>query len=214
MEESTSKEKVLKHVREAIITRPEQPYPKIDIEKSVFAEMEETPDINFAQEITKAGGHFIYCESEEEIINDLKILMNERQWDQIFALEPSIVSLLTKGQLNCTYDHLQLTDAKVAMTGCEYLISRLGSVMVSTAQMAGRQIFVHPEVHIILARSSQLVPDLKDAIFKLRKKYEPKMPSMVSLITGPSRTADIEKTLVIGAHGPKELLVFLLEDRP
>lgn len=38
------------------------------------------------------------------------------------------------------------------------------------------------------------------------------MPSMVTLITGPSRTADIEKTLVMGAHGPKELYVFLLED--
>ena len=79
--------------------------------------------------------------------------------------------------------------------------------------MAGRQIFVHPEIHLVLAYSSQLVGDLKDALLKLKKKYDPKMPSMVTLITGPSRTADIEKTLVMGAHGPKELYVFLLEDR-
>jgi L-lactate dehydrogenase complex protein LldG len=214
MEESTSKEKVLKHVREALITKPEQPFPKIDLEKPVFSEMEESLDINFAQELTKTGGLFIYCESEEEVVNDLKILMQERHWQQIFALEPSIVNLLTKAQINCAYDHVQLTDAQVAMTRCEYLVARLGSVVVSTAQMAGRQIFVYPEIHIVLAYSSQLVGDLKDALLKLKKKYDPKMPSMVTLITGPSRTADIEKTLVMGAHGPKELYVFLLEDRP
>jgi L-lactate dehydrogenase complex protein LldG len=213
MEESTSKEKVLKHVREALISKPEQPFPKIDLEKPVFSEMEESLDINFAQELTRAGGLFIYCESEGEVISDLKILMNERNWDQVFALEPSIVQLLTKGQINCAYDHIQLTDSKVAMTRCEFLVARLGSIMVSTGQMAGRQIFVHPEIHIVLAYSSQLVGDMKDALLKLKKKYDPKMPSMVTLITGPSRTADIEKTLVMGAHGPKELYVFLLEDR-
>jgi L-lactate dehydrogenase complex protein LldG len=39
-------------------------------------------------------------------------------------------------------------------------------------------------------------------------------PSMVSLTTGPSRTADIEKTLVLGAHGPKEIILFFIDDNP
>jgi L-lactate dehydrogenase complex protein LldG len=86
--------------------------------------------------------------------------------------------------------------------------------MVSSGQMAGRQIFVYPDVHIVLANASQLVPDIKDALIRIRKKYDNRMPSMITMITGPSRTADIEKTLVMGAHGPKELFVFLLEDRP
>jgi L-lactate dehydrogenase complex protein LldG len=47
----------------------------------------------------------------------------------------------------------------------------------------------------------------------IRKKYEDGFPSLISFITGPSRTADIEKTLVMGAHGPKELYVFLIEDK-
>lgn len=213
MEESTSKEKVLKYVREALISKTDQPFPKIDYEKPVFAEMEESLDINFAQELTNAGGLFIYCESEEEVIDGLKFLMKDRNWDSIFALEPTIISLLHKGQINCIFDHSQLTRAIVGMTRCESLVARLGSIMVSTGQMTGRQIFIYPEIHIVLAYASQLVGDLKDAIVKLRKKYEQRMPSMVTLITGPSRTADIEKTLVMGAHGPKELYVFLLEDR-
>ncbi len=213
MEESTSKEKILKYVREALISKTDQPFPKIDYEKPVFNEMEETPDINFAQELTKAGGLFIYCESEEEVINGIKFLVKDRKWESIFALEPHIIRLLNKGEINCISAHDQLTQAHVGMTGCEALVARLGSVMVSTGQMAGRQIFIYPEIHIVLAYSSQLASDIKDALVILRKKYEPRMPSMVTLITGPSRTADIEKTLVMGAHGPKELYVFLLEDR-
>jgi len=213
MEESTSKEKVLKFVREALISKPDQPFPKIDLEKPVFSEMAESPDINFAQELTGAGGLFIYCEKEAEVIEGIKFLMKDRGWENIFALEPAIIDLLNRGQINCTFEHDQLTGAHVGMTGCESLVARLGSIMVSTGQMAGRQIFIYPEIHIVLAYSSQLVSDLKDAIARLRKKYEPRMPSMVTLITGPSRTADIEKTLVMGAHGPKELYVFLLEDR-
>jgi L-lactate dehydrogenase complex protein LldG len=213
MEESTSKEKVLKYVREALISRTDQPFPQVEYEKPVFREMEEPLDINFAQELTAVGGLFVYCENEEEVINGIRFLMNDRKWDSIFALEPAIINLLHQAGIKCTYDHIQLKDARVGMTGCEALVARLGSVMVSTGQMAGRQIFVFPEVHVVLARTSQLVPDLKDALVKLRKKYEPKMPSMVTLITGPSRTADIEKTLVVGVHGPKELYVFLLEDQ-
>jgi L-lactate dehydrogenase complex protein LldG len=67
-------------------------------------------------------------------------------------------------------------------------------------------------VHIVVASVGQLLPDIKDALAYMRKKYGQRLPSMMSLITGPSRTADIEKTLVMGAHGPKELILFLIDD--
>lgn len=212
MEESTSKEKVLKYVREALISKTDQPFPKIDYDKSVFSEMEAL-DINFAQELTAASGMFIYCENEAELVNGLKFLVHDRKWESIFAVEPEIIDLLDKVHLNFSSEHDKLVQSHVGITGCEALVARLGSVMVSTGQMAGRQIFIYPEIHIVFARASQLVSDLKDALLKIRKKYDQRMPSMVTLITGPSRTADIEKTLVMGAHGPKELYVFLLEDR-
>ncbi|MCK5078809.1 MAG: LUD domain-containing protein, partial [Bacteroidales bacterium] len=52
-----------------------------------------------------------------------------------------------------------------------------------------------------------------DALKGMKEKYGQDLPSMISLITGPSRTADIEKTLVMGAHGPRELYVFLVDDQ-
>jgi L-lactate dehydrogenase complex protein LldG len=213
MEESTSKEKVLKYVREALISRTDPPFPKTDFETPVFKDIEESPDINFAQELTNTGGLFIYCESEAEVMEGLRFLAADRKWESIFALEPAVIELLYKAEVNCVFDHEKLPEARVCMTGCEFLIARLGSIMVSTGQGGGRQIFVSPEIHLVIAKASQLVPDIRDALASLKKKYEQRMPSMVTLITGPSRTADIEKTLVIGVHGPKELYVFLLEDR-
>jgi L-lactate dehydrogenase complex protein LldG len=57
-----------------------------------------------------------------------------------------------------------------------------------------------------------LVNDLKQALAGIKQKYADNIPSMISVITGPSRTADIEKTLIMGAHGPKEIYVFLIDD--
>jgi L-lactate dehydrogenase complex protein LldG len=84
--------------------------------------------------------------------------------------------------------------------------------MISSGQMSGRRLNVYPEIHVVIAYSSQLVPDLKQALAGIRQRYAERIPSLISVITGPSRTADIEKTLVMGAHGPRELFVFLVED--
>ena len=70
---------------------------------------------------------------------------------------------------------------------------------------------MYPEIHFVIAYVNQLVNDLKDAFAAVQTKYSGKIPSMLSVITGPSRTADIEKTLVMGAHGPRELFVILVE---
>ena len=141
MEESTSKEKVLKYVREALISKTDQPFPKIDMEKPVFREMEESLDINFAQELTEAGGHFIYCESEGEFLEGLRFLIQDRKWGQVFAMEPRIAEILKNGQLNFSYFPDDLLNAQVGVTGCEALVARLGSIMVSSGQLAGRQDF-------------------------------------------------------------------------
>jgi len=101
---------------------------------------------------------------------------------------------------------------KAAVTFCEFLIARHGSIMVSSRSGPGRRINIFPEIHIVLAHTNQMVDDIKQAFKALKEKYQQQMPSMVSLITGPSRTADIEKTLIMGAHGPKELYLFLLDD--
>ena len=212
MEESTSREKILKRVRNALISKLDNPYPNVEFESPVYTQLDDTLDVAFAQEFTKVAGKFIYCSNEIEFIENLKILISENNWDNIFCLDEKIQSLLSNGGIAFKSSEKDFLDINVGITGCEYLIARLGSVMVSSGQKSGRRLNVYPETHIVMAYTSQLVPDLKDALKKIKKKYKNKLPSMISVITGPSRTADIEKTLVMGAQGPENMYVFLIQD--
>ena len=213
MEESTSREKVLKKIRDAIISKTDPPYPKADPDKPLYNEMSEPADITFAQELTTAGGNFIYCSHELEFLQKLKMLITEEGLGEIYANEPVLIEFLEAGKIPYVTGEEAFKTVKSGLTTCEFLVARTGSIMVSSALGSGRRLMIFPEIHMVVAFTSQLAPELKDALGWIKKKYEDGMPSLVSLITGPSRTADIEKTLVMGAHGPKGLYVFLIEDR-
>ena len=212
MEESTSREKVLKKIRDALIEKTETPYPVIDQESSVYKEIPEQLDVTFAQELVNVAGKFVYCENNDDFLSTLQSFIVEKEWPVLFCFDPFLQDFLKKGGIPFNSNLSNITEAKIGITRCEYLVARLGSVMVSSKSSPGRKISVFPEIHLVVGYTSQLVPDLKQAIQNMKKKYQDNYPSLISLITGPSRTADIEKTLVMGAHGPKELYVFLIED--
>jgi L-lactate dehydrogenase complex protein LldG len=84
--------------------------------------------------------------------------------------------------------------------------------MVLSSTANNRVPSVYAPIHICIAYASQLVYDVKDAIQAVSVKHRGNLPSLISFATGPSRTADIEKTLVVGVHGPKEVYCFLVDD--
>ena len=81
---------------------------------------------------------------------------------------------------------------------------------MSAAQQSGRTVSVYAPIHICIAYTNQLVYDIKDALQLVQVKYT-SIPSLITFASGPSRTADIEKTLVTGVHGPKEVYLFLVD---
>ena len=105
-------------------------------------------------------------------------------------------------------DALAMEQCDVGVTECDALIAQTGSVLVTSRSAGGRALSVLPPHHVVIARRAQLVPDLPAALALLQQKYAPEYPSMISFITGPSRTGDIERILVLGAHGPKKLTIF------
>ena len=106
-------------------------------------------------------------------------------------------------------DDLESCDAGI--TGCDVLVAQTGGIMVSVESAGGRALSVLPSHHVVIARMSQMVPDLTAAFQHVKQKYGKQFPSFLSFITGPSRTGDIERILVLGAHGPKRLTVVLLD---
>jgi L-lactate dehydrogenase complex protein LldG len=98
--------------------------------------------------------------------------------------------------------------SQATITRCEALVAQTGSVLVSAA-CGGRGASVVAPVHIVIATIDQLVPDLNVALAGVQERGIVSQNSYLCLITGSSRTADIEKILVMGAHGPRRLIVFL-----
>ena len=107
------------------------------------------------------------------------------------------------------YDLAALEQCDAGISECDALVAQTGSVLITGRSAGGRALSVLPPHHVVLVKREQMVSDIPAAYTLLRQKYAANWPSFMSFITGPSRTGDIERILVLGAHGPKRLTVFL-----
>jgi L-lactate dehydrogenase complex protein LldG len=209
---TTAKERMLKKIRQALLQKRDQPYATVE-DQSLYPAYEDSLAVLFAQQLTQVKGQFVFCEDELQLVEQLVLLAEQEKWNQIYVWEKPIQRVLDSVGFPYMGTDEGLEGAEVGITGCEVLIARTGSVLVTNANASGRRLSVYPPVHIVVARSSQLVLDLEEALKLVDSRYGTTTPSLISVITGPSRTADIEKTLVLGAHGPKSLYVFLIDDQ-
>lgn len=208
MATSAAKENILKKIRQALSNPVPLPFPLSEGAQSVYKTQEEDDAIIFAEEFTKLQGKFAFCNDEQDLLNQLEILFKQRAWTNIYCREDKFLPFLTSMHIEPYND---LASCDVSITGCEYLIARTGSIVMSTAHQSGRTTSVYAPVHICIAYNSQMLFDVKDALQFLKEKYARNFPSLITFASGPSRTADIEKTLVTGVHGPKEVYCFLVE---
>ena len=207
---SPAKENILKNIRKALSNSTPLPFPQSEGNSSVFQPSKQELEIEFAEQFTKLQGKFVFCLNYAELTAQLNNVLTHNGWAKIYCREEDLKkSLADNGFTNFTYDDLATCDAGI--TSCEALVARTGSIMLSAASASGRTASVYAPVHICIARTSQLVYDVKDAIQLAKEKYPGSLPSLITFATGPSRTADIEKTLVVGVHGPKEVYVFLVD---
>jgi len=212
MKETTSREQILKRIRNAEMQKADNPYADVDLSKNIYYDLKEDLEVVFAEELNHIGGHFVYCMSKEELIENLKRLIISQKWNTVYTHSKEIDNILKSMDVVSSKDTDDYSKIEVSITECEALIARLGSVMVSSKQVNGRRLNFIPDTHIVIANREQIVATVKDAIELINNKYEDEFPSMTTIITGPSRTADIEKTLVMGAHGPRTLIVFVTEE--
>ena len=106
-----------------------------------------------------------------------------------------------------------IVDAGMGITGADYAVAETGSVVIVPRQGLSRLASLVPPVHVALVRPQDVVETLDDVFLLRRLDYHRNggdMGSYLNFITGPSRTADIEQTLVIGVHGPREVHMVLL----
>ncbi|HRG81121.1 MAG TPA: lactate utilization protein [Chitinophagaceae bacterium] len=210
MNVSPSKENILKRIRKALSQSTPLPFPQSEGNQPVFHPLEQEPEVEFAEQFTKLQGKFIYCINQQELAFQLTSLIKKQDWHKVYCQDDKLVARVA-GQLADRLVKTDLAHCDVSITGCEYLVARTGSIVMSAADPGGRAASVYAPIHICIAYTNQLVYDIRDALQAAKEKYGQQLPSLITLATGPSRTADIEKTLVVGVHGPKEVYLFLVE---
>jgi L-lactate dehydrogenase complex protein LldG len=211
---SKSRENILARIRKGLSGKSlPMPFPEADKQPigNAIAGSELSLEETFADSFIKLGGKFVFCDNEQELLDNIFSLYESREWAQLLCAEERLLHLFENNKMNMVQPADPNQDkANACITGCELLVARTGSVFLSSKLNMGRTSSVFYPVHIIVAYAGQVVADIQDGLDALKEKYGAALPSMINLNTGPSRTADIEKTLVVGVHGPGEVLVFFV----
>lgn len=215
----TSKEKILKKVRLALNTKSKSLYQSIDFESNIFALFkEETLAESFVKSYTAAGGQFVFCDNQFDCIDKLLDLIELKKWKYIFSWEEEMQNLLNESGISHHSTKDQVEKIQVAISGCEALIARTGSVLVSSYRNSRAMTVIAPE-QVFIVKRSQLVPEIKDGLQVLKNRYGRKTPSLYSFITGPVKTMELPsaipgqmpETIQSGA-GPTAMYLFFIDD--
>jgi L-lactate dehydrogenase complex protein LldG len=206
-----SKENILKKIRAALVESTPVPFIQSEGNSDLFVPPHDDMAVIFAEAFSKLDGKFIYVDNHAELTATLLSVLQKFNLQKTYCAEEQLLQTLTKhGWQRPTYSDLATCD--VAITSCEALVGRTGTIVLSSALPQGRTASVYAPIHITIAYMDQMVYDIKDALVMLKEKYHNQIPSFITFASGPSRTADIEKTLVKGIHGPKEVFCILVEN--
>lgn len=210
---SKSRENILSNIRKGLNEMPMPiPFPEADsLKNDIFTKSDLTVEEIFAQAFIQLGGKFVFCDNEQILMENIYALNESRSWKQLLCSDKRLLHLFQNNELNIAeLADPAIENADACITDCEVLVARTGSVIFSSRQYMGRSASVFYPVHIIIAYANQVVADIEDGLELMKKRYGTELPSMINLNTGPSRTADIEKTLVVGVHGPAEVFCFYI----
>jgi L-lactate dehydrogenase complex protein LldG len=181
------------------------------------------PVAGFLGQFASAGGNAFLVENKQsahnktiEIIQQLgpqRILIGQAQILEALGLYTSLSALgltvIREREAGDPAEPEAFFAADMGISGTDYLIAETGSLVMHFSESQSRSLSLLPPLHLVIAETNQIVPDLFD-YFELQARPAGRMPSCVTLITGPSKTGDIEMQLVTGVHGPAALYLVLI----
>src|ERR1700710_143851 len=141
----TSKERLLKKIRKALLERRDNPYPNLEDQPLYYA-TEDIPEVVFAEAFADVAGQFVFCEDEIQFIESLLTLAEECNWRKIYCWEKKLQDLLRTYEYPFFETDKDFEKADVGFTLCEALIARNGSILVSSGNAAGRRLSIYPHI--------------------------------------------------------------------
>ena len=214
LNESTNKEQILAKVRNAVMGKDENNFSDINMNIDTWTPFKEEDgaDFTFIERFKNNGGIFIYFEDNKSFIEALKQYIVENQWNTLHSTSSEITQLLESNDIvvNKEYDINQ--KKTVSIIDCECLIAQTGSIVVSDRCAGSRMAYSIPDVLLVYATPSQIVPNIREANNLLKEKYGDNKPSQTVIISGASISIEFDNHFVAGAQGIKQLALFLVED--
>ena len=186
----------------------------------------------FRKEFELVSGEFHFCDGGAAVIQALTQLIQSSASstvavsghpictrlaiaESLQAQLPAVKFLLEDVESENSFDRTRLRNSMaqvpLSITGAEYLIAESGTIVSVAGPQASRQISLLPSIHVVLATPQQVSPNMAELFLEIQRTHGTKLPgSALTFITGPSRTADIEKVLIKGVHGPMRLVLIMV----
>jgi len=215
----SSREKILGRIRAALQsdTSPGRP-PVPEVWPPTSPSTDQMAD-RFVEEIEAVAGEVHRCDSVDDARGKLTEILGELEPTPIGGVDHPLVRELTSdlppdrvdwGTPDGEVQECAGWSASIVVADC--LLADTGTCMVACATPHERLMCYLPPVSIVVARADRLFEHLPAAWEELSPRVaDPELRGEFVFITGPSRTADIEKILILGAHGPKRLVVLLVD---
>jgi len=203
-----------------------------EIEKHRASHMEELVE-NFKRECESILGKVWVAENKEEVWQSLSSILKEAEIKKILIWESHVLERL---EVNSLLDSLGIQDlfaghkdhsqhlkqkdylgivkeAELGISGVDYGLADTGTLVLRALRGQDRSTSLLPPIHVAIMEAERILPSSDDLLVKLQLEMTEHgtLDSCFSLITGPSKTADIEMNLILGVHGPKNLHVIILK---
>lgn len=207
MQESLTKEKILKKIRAALIEKTEHPFPKVDTESRLVAIPDTEREIVFAEALRSKGGNFLFAENHIDFIENFIGLCESKGWKEFNCFDQVISTFLNALDFNHNNIPTNNDNIEVIITTCECLIAQSGTIVISDQQHPASEFFTNAKVIIILAGIDQVFYELKDGLQYISLKYNKHYPSVLSMINGPFKNSEFKN------QDPElqEVYLFLIE---
>ena len=187
MSENATRDVIFEKIKSALESKTKvTKRPTLQNIDSIYTNSKQSLEITFAEELTKLNGKFVFCENFKEFTQNIRTLFKQEKLNSFFCQDKAIQQIFSTIDIPFTSGEADFLEMKAAVTGCEYIVARTGSVVVSSAQNTSKRVYAFAPIHIVFATTSQLVYDISDANKLLMEKYVSNLPSMISIISGPS----------------------------
>ena len=214
LSERTNKEQILAKVREAVIAKDENMFSDVNMQADTWTPFKEEDgaDFTFVERFKDNGGIFIYFESQQDFIEAMKQYVVENQWEPLCSTSMKMENIFKDSGIELCRDYTIKRKQTVSITDCECLMAHTGSVVVTDTCAGSRAAYSNADVLLVYASPSQIVASMKDAINLVKERYQNHRPTETVIISGASRSTEIDNQLVIGAQGIRQIALFLVEE--